>query len=186
MVSSFRTVSAVLVACAVTGCAGRFTGGGAVYGGEGGSSVGQVTLNNISAADCNGDGTADTVRGSFNWKGADGVTFTCGLTRNEYAQGGNFIGIGIYSGTVTKAGKGVTANYCAAIVAPALGTYAVGVCYGSNSDQCTFDVEGLGEDPTTWVFSGGTGKFGILVDGNVSYHKENTKGVCSSNGTTPG
>ena len=162
----------------LSGCAGRYTGGGSLLDGPGGSLVGSFNLNNISAADClagaslGQDGEADTVRGAYKWNGADGNSFTCNVT-----EGYSIAGVGQFAGTISRPNAAFKANYptatrCAIEVLPALGTWTAFVCAGTSSD-C---VLGEGDPPPLGPYT----RAGLLDNGNVQYHKENTNGVCSS------
>lgn len=163
------------IVAATSGCAGRFTGGGQVVAPDG-ELNGSFNLHNVSAADCwndendfetlttrvpGQDGWADTFRGSFSWRGADGKSFTCKITESD--GGGSILGVGIFRGTITKSSfvavTGLDWN-CEVIVSPALGSWGV-------------SVEGQGGD-------GNVRGTGLLDGGNVMYHRVNTKGVCTA------
>jgi hypothetical protein len=162
------TLAAAALTLALAGCApGRYTGGGNLVD-EGGTTLGTFTLNNISGADClnanslpGQDGIADQFRGEARWRGVHGESFTCNITAGPAPGSGGTgpEGTGQYAGTITAVSGNLygatTGTLCGILVYPDAKT--VGLAAGNSYVA-----------------------LGTVEQGNISYHKENTKGMCSS------
>jgi len=172
-----------LASLVLTGCAGRFTGGGSVTQGE--DITGQFNLQNISAADCDSNGEADHFRGTFDWRGANGKSFTCNVSNGF---GGTVAGMGMFAGSVAKSKGYITSapTECALIVMPAMGSWGLFVTTNSTEDAAPgpndfgilsdfFAQLGLNfSGPNTHMAGAG-----FMDGGNINYHKENVNnGIC--------
>ncbi len=164
------------------GCSGRYTGSSAIVDEEG-NTLARITLNNVTAADCNEDGlgVADTFKGAFQYSDGE-QSFTC--TVSTTSLGGTF-GFGLFYGTVSRY-RGFEQSppgTCGVVLLPAGGSWLASVCFGGNCEEA---LQGVGDclesepgNPLCFasLFQGGNVS-GFTDNGNIQYHRVNTQGVC--------